>query len=117
MVVNNFVNRRTYQSECATDGTPSMIGSHLGFIAHLKRAVPNVFSIYCVIHRQHLIAKHLSAIIHQSLQIVITATNKIIKNSLNDRTFKQLCENNDEDYKRLLLHTEVRWLSKGRYLK
>ena len=102
---------------CATNGAPSMIGRHRGFIAHLKRAVPNVFSIHCVIHRQHLIAKHLSANLHQSLQIVITATNKIKKNSLNDRIFQQLCENNDEDYKRLLLHTEVRWLSKGNCLK
>ena len=102
---------------CATDGAPSMIGRHRGFIAHLKRAVPNVFSIHCVIHRQHLIAKHLTANLHQSLQIVITATNKIKKNSLNDRIFQQLCENNDEDYKRLLLHTEVRWLSKGNCLK
>ena len=89
-----------------------MIGRHRSFIAHLKRAVPNVFCIHCVIHRQHSIAKHLTANLHQSLQIVITATNKIKKNSLNDRIFQQLCETNGEDYKRLLLHTEVRWLSK-----
>ena len=62
---------------CATDGAPSMIGRHRGFMAHLKRAVPNVFPIHCVIHRQHLIAKHLTANLYQSLQIVITATNKI----------------------------------------
>ena len=31
--------------------------------------------------------------------------------------FQQLCHNNDEIYKRLLLHTEVRWLSKGNCLK
>ena len=31
--------------------------------------------------------------------------------------FQQLCHNNDEIYKRLLLHTEVRWLSKGNSLK
>ncbi|KAI6655714.1 Protein ZBED8 [Oopsacas minuta] len=65
---------------CATDGAPSMIGRHRGFIAHLKRAVLKVFSIHRVIHRQHLIAKHLTLNLHQSLQIVNTATNK--KNSL-----------------------------------
>ena len=36
---------------------------------------------------------------------------------MNDRMFQQLCHNNDEIYKRLLLHTEVRWLSKGICLK
>ena len=51
---------------CATDGAPSMIGQHRGFIAHLKRALPNVFSIHCVIHRQHLISKHLIANLHRS---------------------------------------------------
>ena len=56
-----------------------MIGRHPGFIAHLKRVVPNVFSIPCEIHRQHLIAKHLTADLHQSLQIVITTTNTIKK--------------------------------------
>ncbi len=31
--------------------------------------------------------------------------------------FQQLCIKNDEHFKRLLLHTEVRWLSKGNCLK
>ena len=51
---------------CATDGASSKIGCHRGFIAHLKRAVPNVFFIHCVIHRQQLIAKHLTANLHRS---------------------------------------------------
>ena len=33
--------------------------------------------------------------------------------SLNSRLFKHLCSKNDEEFERLLLHTEVRWLSKG----
>ena len=60
----------------ATDGPPSMIGRHCGFIAHLKRALPNIFSIHCVIHRQHLIAKHLTVDLYQKK-----------KNALNDRIF------------------------------
>jgi len=30
--------------------------------------------------------------------------------------FRELCHDNDEDFERLLLHTTVRWLSKGKYL-
>lgn len=62
---------------CATDGAPSMVGRHRGCIAHLKREVPGIFTIHCVIHRQHLAAKHLSDRLHSTLQAVIKAVNKI----------------------------------------
>lgn len=97
----------------ATDGAPAMTGRHKGFIAHLKQAVPNVLAIHCIIHRQHLVAKNLNERLHMSLHYVIVAVNKIRTNSLQDRLFSQLCNENNEDYNRLLLHTEVRWLSKG----
>ena len=97
----------------AADGAPAMFGRYRGFISHLKQNVPGVFGIHCVIHRQHLVAKNLIARLHQSLQFVINAVNKIRSNALNSRLFAQLCEENDEDFHRLLLHTEVRWLSKG----
>ena len=45
---------------CLTDGAPLMIGWYHGFIALLKKAVPNVFYIHCVIHRQHVVANKLS---------------------------------------------------------
>ena len=94
-----------------------MIGRHHGFIAHLKREVPDLFTIHCVIHRQHLVAKHLSDRLHSTLQAVIRAVNKIKAHSLNDRIFRQLCHENEEEFERLLLHTEVRWLSKGKCLQ
>lgn len=97
----------------ATDGAPAMTGRHKGFISYLKQAVPNVLAIHCVIHRQHLVAKNLSERLHTSLHYVIKAVNKIRSNPLSDRLFDQLCVQNDEEYNRLLLHTEVRWLSKG----
>lgn len=97
----------------ATDGAPAMTGRHKGFIAHLRKAVPNVLAVHCIIHRQHLVAKKLNERLHASLNNVIKAINIIRSNSLNDRLFHKLCNENDEDYNRLLLHTEVRWLSKG----
>ncbi|CAH2014537.1 unnamed protein product [Acanthoscelides obtectus] len=81
----------------ATDGAPAMVGRYRGFISYLKQNVSGVLAIHCVIHRQHLVAKNLSVRLHESLHLVIDA----------------LCEENDEHFHQLLLHTEVRWLSKG----
>ena len=48
------------------------------------------------------------------MSTVITAINKIKAHALNSRLFQQLWTYNDEE---LLLHTEVRWLSKGNCLR
>lgn len=97
----------------ATDGAPAMTGRYKGFIAYLKNKIPDLITVHCVIHRQHLVARNLSERLFQSLQYVIKAVNKIRSSSLNDRLFNQLCIANDEDFNRLLFHTEVRWLSRG----
>ena len=51
----------------ATDGAPAMTGRYRGFIAFMKKAVPGIFTIHCIVHRQHLVAKHLSGNLHTSL--------------------------------------------------
>ncbi|KRX80223.1 SCAN domain-containing protein 3 [Trichinella sp. T6] len=78
-----------------------------------KDSVPDVLAVHCVIHRQHLVAKHLTEHLHCSLGYVIAAINKIRSILLNDRLFSQFYEQNDEIFSHLLKHTEVRWLSKG----
>ncbi|XP_071044605.1 protein FAM200C-like [Parasteatoda tepidariorum] len=93
------------------DGAPAMSGRHTRLLAHLKNEVPEVITIDCVIHRQYLAAKKLNGALHDTLQFVISAINKIKANSLNDRLFRELCREN-EDFERLPLHTDVRWLSK-----
>ena len=40
---------------CATDGAQSMVGHHGGFLSYLKKAIPKVLTVHCVIHRQHLV--------------------------------------------------------------
>ncbi|XP_042208421.1 protein FAM200A-like [Homarus americanus] len=64
-----------------------MIGRQRGFIAHLKNEAPDIFAIHCVVHRQHLVAKHLSDRLHKSLQVVTNAVNKIKAHSMNDCLF------------------------------
>ena len=102
---------------CATDGAPVMIGRHRGFIQHMKTASPGMLAIHFIIHRQHLGAKHLSVELHETLQVFIKAVNKIKTSPLNDRLLRKLCQEKDEEFQRLLLHTEVRWLSKENCLR
>lgn len=101
---------------CATDGARAMVGQHKGFVSLLKKENPSVFAVHCVIHRQHLAAKKLSEPLSKSLQVVINVINFIKRHALNERIFRQLCQDNDEKFVQLLLHTEVRWLSKGKCL-
>ncbi|XP_077083466.1 zinc finger BED domain-containing protein 5-like [Siphateles boraxobius] len=101
---------------CATDGAPAMVGRYRGFATLLKERVPQVLTVHCMLHRHNLVAKNLSPSLHQSLNIAVRAINKIKAHALNDRIFRQLCGENDEAFQRLLLHTEVRWLSKGNCL-
>ena len=102
---------------CAADGAPSMLGRHRGFIKYLKVPVPGVLTAHCVIHRQNLVAKNISGCLHHSLSTVTRAINTIKARALNSWLFRQLCAENDEEFEQLLLHTEVRWLTKGNCLR
>ena len=98
----------------ATDGAAAMVGKYCGFTAILKKAIPLVKTIHCVVHQQHLVAKKITEPLNSSMDIVIKSVNKIKAHRLNSRLFKQLCSDNDEKLERLLLlHTEVSWLSIG----
>ncbi|XP_048117914.1 zinc finger BED domain-containing protein 5 [Alosa alosa] len=101
---------------CATDGVPAMVGRYRGFTTFLKERVPQVLTVHCVLHRHYLASKAISPSLHQSLNTAVKAINKIKAHALNDRLFRQLCGENDEAFERLLLHTEVCWLSKGNCL-
>ena len=51
--------------------------------------------------------------LNDSLNFVIKAANKIKRHALQSRLFKKLCNDNDEVFGNLIMHTEVEWLSKG----
>ena len=106
----------TNVTTCATDGAPSMMGRYRGFNVFLKSENPNVIICLCVIHRQHLVAKNISGHLNQALKTVIKAVNKIKAHTPNTRLFKKLCSESDQAFERVLLHTQVQWLSKGNCL-
>ena len=96
--------------QIATDGASAVTGKHNGFVAKLKEVAPHIMTIHCIIHRQHLAAKYLNNDMEEALKVAISAINFVKVNPLHDRLFQKLCEG--KDHQTLLLHTEVRWLSK-----
>ena len=96
------------------DGASAMTGKHNGFVAKLKEVAPHSLTIHCIIHREHLAAKSLNGDMEETLKVAISAVNFVKVNALHDRLFQKLCEG--EDHQTLLMHTEVRWLSKGNFL-
>ena len=91
----------------ATDGASLMIGKYSGVVSGLKKDNLSLISIHCVVHRQHLIAKELIVKLNHSSKIIIITVNKIKRRSSSERIFSKLCDDNDETYNHLLLHTEV----------
>ena len=85
----------------------------------LKKAVPGVLTVHCVIHRQNLVAKNISGRLHDYLNTVtrMRTVNTIKATALNSRPSRHLCAENDEEFEQLLRHTEVRWLSKRNCLR
>ena len=102
---------------CAADGAPAMMGKNTGCLKLLKDENPNMLVVHCVIHRENLVAKNLAPKLHEILHSAIKCINYIKANAKTERLFQKFCEVNHTNYVRLLLHTEVRWLSKGNCLR
>ncbi|XP_071042039.1 SCAN domain-containing protein 3-like [Parasteatoda tepidariorum] len=104
-------------TSCAADGAPNMMGKKNGCLKLMKDENPEMILVHCVIHRENLVAKNISPVLNEILHSVIKCINAIKANAKCERLFKLFCEEQNEDHVRLLLHTEVRWLSKGNCLK
>ncbi|GFT72064.1 SCAN domain-containing protein 3 [Trichonephila clavipes] len=104
-------------TSCAADGAPNMMGKKNGCLKLMKDANPEMILVHCVIHMQNLVAKNISPILNEVLHTVIKCVNVIKASARCERLFMLFCEEQNEDHVRLLLHTEVRWLSKGNCLK
>lgn len=99
-----------------TDGAPAMIGSLNGFVALAKRCNANIKSTHCFLHREALAAKTIGEELKTVLDDVVKMVNYIKSRPLKSRLFAKLCESMDSPHTNLILHTEIRWLSRGRVL-
>ncbi|GBM06228.1 Zinc finger BED domain-containing protein 5 [Araneus ventricosus] len=99
-----------------TDGGKSMSGCYKGLRGRIKIVAPHVTWSHCCIHRQSLAAKPLPDSLKEVLNQSVKIVNFIKANSSNTRLFKSLCGDMGSLHTTLLLHTEVRWLSRGNVL-
>lgn len=100
-----------------TDGAPAMLGVRSGFIALCRNdpAFPDFVNYHCVIHQQALAGKVVD--FSHVMTLVVKLINSIRAKALQRRLFKALLDELDAAYGDLLLHADVRWLSRGKVLQ
>jgi hypothetical protein len=99
-----------------TDGERSMTGRNSGLVARIKEVAPMAKWIHCSIHREALATKKISLRLKNVLDSAVKIVNFIKARPLNSRIFSELCKEMGSNHEQLLLHTEVRWLSRGKVL-
>lgn len=103
-----------------TDEAPAMIGCRKGLVQRLNsdpKCNENLLSYHCIIH-QSVLCCTLDPSLQNKMQTVIQIINFIrSKSALKHRQFKSLLEETEPQFNDLLLHNNVRWLSKGLVLE
>lgn len=99
-----------------TDGAPAMTGKVNGFIALMRNLNSKIISFHCIIHQSVLCAK-----LSKNLKNVMTIVMKIVNylrshSALQHRLLRSFLQECDSEYIDLLIHNDVRWLSKGNVL-
>ena len=92
------------------------MGKSKGFVSNVKQTNPDVQITRCFLHREEPMAKTLPDELKEVLDPAVTLVNFIKTRPLKSRLFEILCKEMGADHKDLLLHTEVRLLSRGRVL-
>ena len=91
-----------------------MVGCMMGLTSFVKKENENVVVTHCFLHREALMDKTLGDKLRKMLNQAVELVNYIKTRPVKSRLFEQLCSNMDSQHRRLLLHTQVRWLSKGK---
>ncbi|KAJ4932726.1 hypothetical protein JOQ06_011141 [Pogonophryne albipinna] len=100
-----------------TDGAPAMLSVRSGFVALCRKDpdFPPFVNYHCVIHQQALAAKAID--MSHVMNDVVKILNSIRAKALQHRLFKSLLDELDSVYGDLILHADVRWLSRGKVLQ
>lgn len=99
-----------------TDGAPAMVGHTSGFIALCKQSESflDFLNYHCIIHQQALCGKILN--MKEVMDVAMKIVCSVRARSLQRRLFRAHLEETGAEHTDLLLHTDVRWLSRGKFL-
>jgi hypothetical protein len=100
-----------------TDVAAALTGHKKGFQAEVQHIGPHVNYIHFIIHTEALASRDLEPKLHSVLEDAVIVVNFAKARQLKSRLFAFLCEEMQADQKSLLLHSDVRWLSRGKVLK
>ena len=117
-VLNDFIEQNGISWEkcvgVCSDGARAMTGRHSGVVTRIQSVAPNAVFTHCSIHREALAARTLQSSFKDVLDNAIEVVNLIKARALNSRMFTIMCNDMDAEHDKLHLHTEVRWLSRGK---
>ncbi|GFT06008.1 SCAN domain-containing protein 3 [Nephila pilipes] len=89
------------------NGAPNMMEKKNGCLKLMKDENPNMLLVNCVIHRENLVAKNISPVLNEILDLVMKCINAVKANTKCGSLFKLFCEERNEYHVRLTLHTEI----------
>jgi hypothetical protein len=73
-------------------------------------------SSHCILHRHALTVKKMPNSLKSVLDNAVQIVNFIKARLINPKLFKLLCNDMSSEYETPIFYTEVRWLSRGKFL-
>ncbi|XP_024139827.1 protein ZBED8-like [Oryzias melastigma] len=93
-----------------------MIKEEFLFCKPLTTTTKAAIVTHCILHRHVLATKTLPPKMAEVLKTVVECVNYVRKSALRHRIFSELCKEMDSEFEVLLLHSNIRWLSRGQVL-
>jgi hypothetical protein len=100
-----------------SDGAAAMTGRLLELVARAKNVNPSIEWNHCIIQRQSVASERMNPVFHKTMDEAVEVINFNKSRPLNSRLFRQLCADLGSENTMLLLHSEVRCLSRGNVLR
>jgi hypothetical protein len=94
-------------------GARALTGRHSGVVSEVKEVAPDMNWVHCFIHREVSASKGMQTEFKTVLDSAVKLVNLIKARPLNYNLFSVLCDEMGSEYIQILLHSEIRWLSRG----